>query len=111
MQRVAAQDALHAQPTSFERTVTLDRLECVLRAAGREATLREHQMRQRHLVRADQSHGRAPRPATPTHVTRLTQAANSARRSAKEAAYGERFATTQRPTEDRLPRSSPRPTP
>src|SRR5437762_12220847 len=63
MQRVAAQDALHSQPASFEPTVTLDRLACVLRAAAREATLREHQMRQRPLVRTAQSHSRATRPA------------------------------------------------
>src|SRR6266704_5807272 len=46
--------------------------------------------------------------STPIHVTRLTQAVNSARRSAKEAAYAEGFARTTRSTEGSSPRSSRR---
>src|SRR2546426_9191607 len=50
------------------------------RAAGGETTLREHQMRQRHLVGADQSHRRATRPAAPVrseeHTSELQSPCN-----------------------------------
>src|SRR5438094_8625321 len=79
MQRVATEDALDAEPTSLYRAVALDRLKGVVRARRREATLRDHQMRDAHLVSTDHRHHRAPRPATEFHVIRLTTPVNSAR--------------------------------
>src|SRR5438128_2276053 len=98
MERVAAEDPPYAQPASLERAVTLDRLICVVRARRRKATLREHQMRQRELVTADDGHGHPTRPTGRAHVIRVTEPVNSARRTAKGAAYAARFARTMTST-------------
>ena len=93
---VAAGHTLHAEPAPLHRPVACDCFEGVVRAGGSEATLGEHQMRERHLVAADECHHSEPRPATHAHVTWLTPPVNSARSPAKEAAYAERFARTTR---------------
>src|SRR5207248_7354955 len=67
-------------------------------ARRHEATLREHQMRQRQLVDANERHDGAPRPAPEIHVRRVTLAATSARSRANGAAYAARFARTTRST-------------
>ena len=85
VQRVATEDALDAEPASLQRAVALDRLQGVVRARRREATL-EHPMRDGHLVSTYREHHCEPRPATGAHVIRLTTAVNSARRTANEAA-------------------------
>src|SRR2546430_8593688 len=54
MQRMTAQDAFQTEPAPLERAVAVDGVERVLRARRREPTLREHQMRERHLVCANQ---------------------------------------------------------
>src|SRR5437588_6290517 len=98
---MAAQDAFQAEPAPLGRTVALDGFKRVPRARRRETTLREHQMRERHLVCTNQRHDGAPRPTPHAHVMRLTTPVNSARRSAKEAAYAIRFARTTRSTAGR----------
>src|SRR2546422_5102160 len=98
MQRVTAEDAFHAEPASLERAVALDRLQRVTRAGRRVPTLRDHQMRQRHLVAANQCHDGESRPASDAHVMRLTTPPNSARSTANGAAYATRFTRTTRST-------------
>src|SRR5207245_10146374 len=98
MQRVTAEDAFHAEPGSFERAVALDGLERVTRARRREPTLRDHQMRQRHLVAANQCHDGESRPAPDAHVVRLTTPLNSARSTANGAAQATPVARTTRST-------------
>src|SRR3989442_12399281 len=90
------QDALQAEPAPLERSVTLDGFERVLRARRRETTLREHQMRERHLVCANHAHDGPSRPTSHDHVTRLTTLLSSPRTTAKEAPYAMRFARTPR---------------
>src|SRR5207244_12525213 len=91
---MTAEDALQAEPAPLERSVAADGFERVLRARRRETTLREHQMRERHLVCANHAHDRPSRPPSHAHVTRLTTPLSSARSTAKEAAYAMRFART-----------------
>src|SRR5205814_10694094 len=98
---MTAQDALQAEPAPLERAVALDGFKRVLRARRRETTLREDQMRERHLVRTNKRHDGPSRPAPHAHVTRLTMPVNSARRSAKEAVQAVRFARTRRTTAGR----------
>src|SRR2546428_12416804 len=81
MQRVAAENAFHAEPASLERPGALDRLGGVVRAGGREARLRQHEMRQSELVCADQSDRDQPRPASWGHRMRLTAGVDSVRRT------------------------------
>src|SRR5205809_7654273 len=100
MQRVATEDALDAEPTSLQRAVALDRLKGVVRARRREATLRDHQMRDAHLVSTDHRHHREPRPATDAHVIRLTTSVNSARRTANGTVYAAGLARTTISTGD-----------
>src|SRR5436189_5524039 len=83
MQRMAAQDAFQTEPAPLERAVAVDGVERVLRARRREPTLREHQMRERHLVCANQRHHGASRPTPHAHMTRLTTALSSARSTDK----------------------------
>src|SRR2546428_7025914 len=98
MQRLTAGDGFHAEQGPFERAVALDGLERVTRARRREPTLRDHQMRQRHLVAANQCHDGESRPAPDAHVMRLTTPLNSARSTANGAAYAPRVARTTRST-------------
>src|SRR5204863_5424487 len=72
VQRMTAQDALQAEPAPLERAVALDGIERVLRARRHETTLREHQMRERHLVCANHAHGGPSRPTAHAHVSRLS---------------------------------------
>src|SRR5437773_5600032 len=93
---MTAEDALQAEPAPLERSVAADGFERVLRARRRETTLREHQMRERHLVCANHAHDALPISTSHAHVTRLTTLLSSARSAAKEAAYAMRFARTTR---------------
>src|ERR1041385_278792 len=96
MQRVAPQDAPHAEPHAPRHAIALHCFVRVARARGFEAALREHQVRQRQLVEANQRQHRASRPAPDGHVIRVTLAVNSARNSENGAAYAARFARTTR---------------
>src|SRR5437773_10778182 len=98
VQRVAAQDASDAEPNASHRAVALHRFVGVARARRHEATLREHQVRQRHLVDANQRHDGTPRPVPEIHVMRVTLVVNSVRSCANGAAYAVRFARTPRST-------------
>src|SRR5437762_6458801 len=98
VQRVAAQDASDAEPNASHGAVALHRFVGVARARRHEATLREHQVRQRHLVDANQRHDGTPRPVPEIHVMRVTLVANSVRSCANGAAYAARFARTTRST-------------
>src|SRR5437016_3910690 len=89
---MTAEDALQAEPAPLERSVALDGFERVLRARRRETTLREHQLRECHLVCANHAHDGPSRPTSHAHVTRLTTLLSSARSTAKEAAYAMRVA-------------------
>src|SRR6266850_170479 len=83
MKWVALENALHAEPAAFQRTVTLDGLVGVARTRRVEATLREYEMRQRQLIAANQCHyGEARQslqPPRPRHVSVSTAPVNSAR--------------------------------
>src|SRR5438876_6496173 len=70
----------------------------VARARRHEATLREHQVRQRQLVHANQRPDGTPRPVPEIHVMRVTLVVNSVRSCANGAAYAVRFARTTRST-------------
>src|SRR5712692_11323098 len=98
VQRVAAQDPLGAEPHPSERAVALHRFEGVARARRHEATLREHQMRERQLVHANERHDGTSRPVPEIQVMRVTLAVNSERSCANGAAYAVRFARTTRST-------------
>src|SRR2546421_11181212 len=94
---MALQNASHAEPGTFQGAVALDRFVRIARAGRFEATLREHEVRQRQLIRADQRHHRESRQSLQQrHVSVSITPVNSARRSAKEAAYAERFARMTR---------------
>src|SRR2546426_823709 len=98
VQRVAAQDASDTEPNASHRAVALPRFVGVARARRHEATLREHQVRQRPLVDANQRHDGTPRPVPEIHVMRVTLVVNSVRSCANGAAYAVRFARTTRST-------------
>src|SRR5207237_1264821 len=104
---MTAQDALQAEPAPLERSVTLDGFERVLRARRRETTLREHQMRERHLVCANHAHDGPSRPTSHAHVTRLTTPLSSARSIAKGDAPRPRVAQSIRAPGDIEVRSTP----
>src|SRR2546427_9710119 len=95
---MAAQDPSDAEPRSSDRAVAFHRFEGVARARRYETTLREHQVRQRRLVDANQRHDGAPWPEAGGHAMRGTPAINSARSSTNDAAYAARFARTPRST-------------
>src|SRR5687768_4599250 len=96
---MAFENALDAKPRAFQRAIALDRLIGVARARRFEATLREHQMRQRQLVPANACHYDQARQSLQPHgrhVSVSTTPANSARSTANEAVYAERLARITR---------------
>src|SRR5207245_9425657 len=98
VQRVAAQDASDTEPNASHRAIALHRFVGVARARRHEATLREHQVRQRHLVDANQRHDGTPRPVPEIYVMRVTLVVNSVRSCAYGGAYAVCFADTSSPT-------------
>src|SRR5690242_21724899 len=56
MERMAMENALDAEPRASQGAIAFHRFEGVARARRHEATLREHEMRQRQLVSADKRH-------------------------------------------------------
>src|SRR5438876_12295916 len=98
---MAAQDPSDAEPRPSDRAVAFHRFEGLARARRYETTLREHQVRQRRLVEANERHDAAPWPEAGVHAMRVTPAVNSARRSTTDAAYAARCARTTRSTAGR----------
>ena len=98
MQRVTTQDPLDTEPRAAHGSVAFHGFEGVARAGRHEAALREHQVRQRHLVDANERHHGTPRPVPEIHAMRVTLAVNSVRSCANGAAYAVRFARTTRST-------------
>src|SRR5690348_10680476 len=86
MERMAAENALDAEPRTFHGAVAFHRLECVPRARRHEATLRKHEMRQRQLVTTNEGHDDESRPALDVHVRRVTLSVKSARSAVNGAA-------------------------
>src|SRR5947207_7009369 len=105
---MATGHAFHAEPRPLQRPVARDRFEGVVRAAGSEPALGEHEVRERQLVAPDQTHHDNPGPATHVHVTCLTTSVSSARRTANGASYAERLERTTRSTRRRTPTASRR---
>src|SRR2546429_1537645 len=95
---MAAQDPSDAEPRSSDRAVAFHRFEGVARARRYETTLREHQVRQRRLVEANERHEGAPWPEAGGLAMRVTPAGHSARSSTNDAAYPARFARPPRTT-------------
>src|SRR2546429_5110331 len=93
---MAAQDPSDAEPRSSDRAVAFHRFEGVARARRYETTLREHQVRQRRLVEANERHEGAPWPEAGGHSMRGPPAAHSGRSSTKHAADAAPFARTPR---------------
>src|SRR2546428_10570248 len=88
---MAAQDPSDAEPRSSDRAVAFHRFEGVARARRYETTLREHQVRQRRLVDANQRHDGAPWPEAGGYAKRGTPAIKSARSSTNDTARPPRF--------------------
>src|SRR5438128_4560692 len=95
---MAAQDPSDAEPRPSHRAVAFHRFEGVTRTRRHETTLREHQVRQRRLVDANERHDGAPWPVAGIHAMRVTPAISSARSSTNDAPYAARFARTARST-------------
>ena len=87
---------LDPKPRAFQRAIALDRFVGVARAGRFEATLREDQMRQRQLVPANECHYENARDSLQRHVSVSIAPVNSARKTANEAVYADRFARITR---------------
>ena len=96
VERMAFGDPLDAEPGASERAIALDGLVGVARARRLEPALRKDEMRQRELVATDQLHYDESRQSLQCHVSVSTTPVNSARSTANEAEYAERFARITR---------------
>src|SRR5947207_8842792 len=85
MERMTFENPADSEPRAFERAMARDGLVGVARARRLEATLREHEMRQRELVATNESHYDHARQSLQRHVSVSTTPVNSARSTAKEA--------------------------
>src|SRR3989441_7187401 len=91
---MAAQDPSDPEPRPSDRAVAFHRFEGVTRTRRHETTLREHQVRQRRLVDANERHDGAPWPVAGVYAKRGTPALSLARRANKHAPHAPRFART-----------------
>src|SRR5437016_5873375 len=108
VERMTLEDASDSKPAAFQRSIALDCFVRVARARRLEPALREHQMRQRELVSTDQCHYGPSGKSLQRHVSVSTAPVNSARSTANEAVYAERFARITRSTAGRLRSTSRR---
>src|SRR5690242_2586709 len=108
MKGMTPRHAADPQPGPLQGAVPLYSLISVTGAAGREATLREHQMRQRELIQADQAHDQKTGDSKNVHLILVAACASSSRSTAKVAAYASRRARTTRSTDGRSGRVSRR---
>src|SRR2546425_152098 len=79
MERMAFDNPADAEPRASERAMARDGLVGVARARRLEATLREHEMRQRELVPTNESHYDRARQSLQCHGSVSTAPVNSAR--------------------------------
>src|SRR5439155_2185217 len=85
MKGVALENASHAEPAAFQRAVARDGFIGIARTRRLEATLREHEMRQRQLIAPNQCHYGKTGQSLQRHVRVSTASVNSARSTANEA--------------------------
>src|SRR5579864_1260773 len=92
VERMALGNPLDPKPRAFEGAVPFHRFIGVARARRHEPALGEDEVRQRELVATDERHYDQAWDSLQCHVSVPAASVNSARSTANEAVYAERFA-------------------